>query len=50
MKPIAAPLATDHLTTATIPMPRLTDDAVVQIHDFSLPLPRTGHVVCNTHS
>ena len=28
------PLATDHRTAADIPMPRLSDDAVVQIHDF----------------
>jgi len=24
----------DHATTADIPLPRLSDDAVVQIHDF----------------
>jgi len=27
-------LPTDHLTAWAIPMPRLSDDAVVQIHDF----------------
>ena len=31
--PTAAPRA-DLLATASIPMPRLSDDAVVQIHDF----------------
>jgi hypothetical protein len=28
------PRATDHLATGAIPMPRLSDDTVVQIHDF----------------
>ena len=28
------PLDTDHLAPGTIPMPRLSDDAVIQIHDF----------------
>ena len=27
-------LAADHLDPAAIPLPRLSDDAVVQIHDF----------------
>jgi hypothetical protein len=27
-------LAADHLIAGAIPMPRLSDDAVVQIHDF----------------
>ena len=38
MKPTARssvdPLATDQRTAADIPMPRLNDAAVVQIHDF----------------
>ena len=34
MTPTPDPLATDHRTAADIPMPRLSDDAVVQIHDF----------------
>ena len=34
MTPTPDPLATDHRTAADIPMPRLNDDAVVQIHDF----------------
>jgi len=38
MKPAPDALATadrnDHRTAADIPMPRLSDDAVVQIHDF----------------
>ena len=34
MTPTPEPLATDHRTAADIPMPRLSDDAVVQIHDF----------------
>jgi len=38
MKPTPEALAaddrTDHRTAADIPMPRLSDDAVVQIHDF----------------
>ena len=28
------PLATNHLELGAIPMPKLTDDAVVQIHDL----------------
>jgi len=27
-------LAADHLDSAAIPLPRLSDDAVIQIHDF----------------
>jgi|GWRWMinimDraft_5_1066013.scaffolds.fasta_scaffold395564_1 hypothetical protein len=27
-------LAADHLDPAAIPLPRLSDDAVIQIHDF----------------
>lgn len=38
MKPTPDALAsedrTDHRTATDIPMPRLSDDAVVQIHDF----------------
>ncbi len=28
------PLSTDQLAPGAIPMPRLSDDAVIQIHDF----------------
>ena len=34
MTPTPDPLAAGHRTAADIPMPRLSDDAVVQIHDF----------------
>jgi hypothetical protein len=34
MTPTPDPLATDHPTPGNIPMPRLSDDAVIQIHDF----------------
>ncbi len=34
MKTPIDPLATDHPTPGNIPMPRLSDDAVIQIHDF----------------
>jgi hypothetical protein len=32
--PTPDPTATDQRSAADIPMPRLSDDAVVQIHDF----------------
>ena len=34
MNSTPARLAADHLDPAAIPLPRLSDDAVVQIHDF----------------
>ena len=34
MTPTPGPLATDRRTAADIPSPKLSDDSVIQIHDF----------------